>query len=114
MSKILLKDVIGSKIAVSPEKGTTLYNFLNKKFKEREFIELSFEGIEDLTTAFLNRGIGNLYKLYTSDELNKYLKISQIDDMDRYLLSKVIERAKIDISNNRNLSETINEVIDDE
>lgn len=114
MSKVFLKDVIESKIAVSPEKGTILYDFLNQKFKEKEYVDLSFEGIEDLTTAFLNKGIGNLYRFYTSEDLNKYLKITQIDDMDKYLLSKVIERAKIDIRNDRKLSDTINEVMDDE
>ncbi|MEC1373395.1 STAS-like domain-containing protein [Heyndrickxia oleronia] len=110
MNKIYVKDIINSRIAVSPEKGETLYKFIVNELSTKKPFYLSFSDVEDTTTAFLNKAIGNLYNNFSSEELNKYLSIIDLDDLDKYLLKKVITRAKVDI---KNISE-IDEVLENE
>lgn len=96
--------VIESNIAVSPTKGELLYNAIKNCIEKGEKIQLDFKSVDQLTTAFLNNAIGNLYKNYTSDDLNKYLKVAGLDDLDKYLLTKVINRAKLNIEDDDELN----------
>lgn len=114
MSIVYVKDIIQSKIAVSPEKGKLLYEYLFAHIDGENHVKLSFEGIDDLTTAFLNKAIGNLYNHFSSEKLNRYLSITEIDDLDKYLLNKVIFRAKIDLNSDAKLSSEFDEVLGNE
>lgn len=114
MKKLRVTEIIGSKTAVSPEKGEILFREINNEISEKRNVDVDFSEVEDLTTAFLNKAIGNLYNKFTSDELNKYLKISGMDELDKYLLGKVITRAKLDIKTNLKLKESIDEVFGNE
>lgn len=114
MNNVQVKDIIQTKIAVSPEKGEILFNYLFKQISNNICVYLSFRGIEDLTTAFLNKAIGNLYNHFSSETLNQCLKITEIDDLDKYLLKKVISRAKLDVKSDSQLSSEIDEVFDNE
>jgi len=114
MNTIYVADLISSKIAVSPDKGEILYNSIKNEISNKNKVNVSFKNIEDLTTAFLNKAIGNLYNCFTSESLNEYLSISDLDDLDKYLLNKVITRAKIDIKTDETLRKNIDEVFDNE
>ncbi|MEG6574863.1 MULTISPECIES: STAS-like domain-containing protein [Bacillales] len=92
---ILIRDVIQSNFAVSPENGDKVYNLLKERLSNKELTVLSFEGLDQITTAFLNNAIAKLYNNFSSEQLNKYLKITDLDTYDKYLLKKVIERAKL-------------------
>lgn len=96
---MIVKDIIGTSIAISATKGEVLYKALNAVMQTNEKVVLDFEGITDLTTAFLNVGIGHLYNNFSNIELNKKLEIINLDDLDRYLLSQVIERVKLNQQN---------------
>lgn len=97
MKIIDVNTVIKSDIAVSPAKGDILYNVIKKSIQQEGKIQLDFGNVEQLTTAFLNNAIGNLYKNFTSEELNKNIKVVGLDELDKYLLTKVINRAKMNI-----------------
>lgn len=114
MVEVYVKDIINSKIAISPEKGELLFGYLFKQIRKNNSINLSFDGIEDLTTAFLNKAIGNLYNHFSSEVLNKNLSIKDLDDLDKYLLNKVISRAKIDINTDSQFTSEIDEVLENE
>lgn len=107
MKVIDVKDIITSSIAVSPTKGELLYNLIKKSIENKEKIQLNFENIEQLTTAFFNSAIGSLYKSFTSDELNEYLTVYGLDELDKYLLSKVIIRAKLDVEDDEELNNVL-------
>lgn len=107
------KEIIGSNIAVSASKGEILYEKIAESLKTGSKVEVDFSGITDLTTAFLNVAVGHLYNLFTSSELNESLKISNIDNLDRYLLKQVIERVKMNKKESDEFRKLLSEVLED-
>ena len=90
---INVADVIGSDLCITPEDGQKIYDIIISILEEPKQIEISFERIQMLTSIFLNRAIGQLYKDHKDDELKKiiYVGLSQ-DDQD--VVFRVIENAK--------------------
>lgn len=75
MKSIIVKKIINSKSASSPEKAKPLLDEIRKSIDDREKIEIDFSGLDVITTSFLNSSIGKLYTLYDRGRLNKYVKI---------------------------------------
>ena len=72
---ISVYECIGEDSAISTEEDNSLYQRIEKALDKDIFVQASFKNIQLITTAFLNAAIGQLYKKYTSDQLNKKLKI---------------------------------------
>jgi len=66
--KFFVKELIGSDAAISTEDGTSLFERIDKAFKNDAMVLVSFSDIKLITTAFLNAGIGQLYGTYKGDE----------------------------------------------
>lgn len=111
--EIKVGEVIGSGIAISASKGELLFAAIDKGLKSHVKVVVDFDGITDLTTAFLNVGIGHLYNNFSSKDLNLKLEIINLDDLDKYLLQQVIERVKLNQAKEAELEALIREVIDD-
>lgn len=107
-------DLINSEFAVSPEDGDIIYIKLRNSIAEKEEVRLDFDRIDLLTTAFLNNAIGKLYREFTKEQLNKYIKIENISESDLFLLKKVIDRAKITFKDTSNITKAIEEELGDE
>ncbi len=112
--KIVVKETIKSSVAISSTKGEILLNEILSNLKNEATVEVDFEGVTDLTTAFLNVAIGHLYNYFSSEELNSRLIILNIDDLDKYLLSQVIERVKKNQQDDSAFRDLINEVLNDD
>ena len=110
--ELVVKDLLGSRLAVSPEKGEVLYEFLYKNLENKDNIVINFAGIEQHTTAFLNKAFGKLYSNFSSEELNQLIRIDKLDELDKFLLNKVIVRAKLNID--KDLVNHFDEVFEDE
>ncbi|MFF2591061.1 STAS-like domain-containing protein [Peribacillus butanolivorans] len=111
--KAIVKDIIETNIAISAKKGELLYNTLNQILESNSNVTVDFKGITDLTTAFLNVGIGHLYNNYSSLELKEKLEILNLDELDEYLLSQVIERVKMNESKDAEFEALVREVMND-
>ncbi|MEZ2715442.1 STAS-like domain-containing protein [Niallia circulans] len=111
--RAIVKEIIESNVAISATKGELLFNSLNATLKENEKVIVDFNGITDLTTAFLNVGIGHLYNNFSGKELNEKLEVINLDDLDKYLLSQVIERVKLNQSKEAEFEALIREVMND-
>lgn len=111
---VTVKDVVQSSIAVSADKGEILHSYLEDKLKSNEKVVVDFDGITDLTTAFLNVGIGHLYNKFTGQELNQRLEIVNLDELDSYLMAQVIERVKLNQDNESKFSALVREVLDED
>lgn len=111
--KAIVKDIIETNIAISAKKGELLYKTLNRILESNSTVTVDFEGITDLTTAFLNVGIGHLYNNYSSLELKEKLEILNLDELDEYLLSQVIERVKMNESKDAEFEALVREVMND-
>ncbi|WP_456273613.1 STAS-like domain-containing protein [Bacillus sp. AK031] len=109
-----VKDVINSKFAVSPENGDKVYTLLRESIEHNKVTVLSFEEMDQITTAFLNHAIAKLYNNFSSDQLNQFIKVTDMDTYDRYLLMKVIERAKLNIQSSDESLEDIKDAFGNE
>jgi hypothetical protein len=108
---ILIKELINIETAVSSDDGDVVFNDIVTAFNKDFNVILDFAGITLMTTAFLNSAIGQLYSIYTSDELNSKLKLKNIADEDRILFKKVIERAKQYQENKKGFEDSANNAI---
>lgn len=105
MLNVNIKELINSDTALTPDTGSIVFSLLDKALISKEIIELDFNGIEVITSAFLNAAIGQLYSKFKSDELNEYLKVKNLAVEDRALLRKVISRAKEYFNDQKALNE---------
>lgn len=115
--RINIVENIESEYAVSPEDGDKIYCRISEKISKKEIIVIDFEGVDIVTTAFLNNAIGRLYNEFNREQLNTYIKFENISENDLFLLKKVIERAKITYKtdlNNDSLKKLIKEEFGDE
>jgi len=92
---IKITDIVGDNLCISSEDGEKVYQKIVEALKEGERISLSFEGVQDLTSAFLNAAVGPLYNSDFSEQfISENLKPIKATNEDLYLLKRVVDRAK--------------------
>ena len=94
LSKIRITDITGSPLAVSTEKAQRVHELLVKYLQANEVVELSFEGVGNLITAFLNTAVGQLYSEFSEDHIRKYLRVVDTTPEVRVMLKNAVENAK--------------------
>ena len=101
MSRILIKDIIGS-FADDDKKGEKIYNAIQDKIKNaikeqsenNKELVLDFEGIELVNTAFLNNAIGRLFDSNSFDLSEHPVKVAHMNENMRDLLLETIKVAR--------------------
>jgi hypothetical protein len=78
MEAIKLIDIIKSEFATSPKKGLLAYDFVTDIISSNKDVLVSFDGIEDCTTAFCNAFIGKIYMDFEIDKINALLHIKDL------------------------------------
>jgi hypothetical protein len=91
---IRIFDEVNGDSAISVDDGDAIYKKIDKALTQGLIVELDFQNIRLVITAFLNAAIGQLYSKYSSGQLNEKLKLANISPDDIHLFKKVIERAK--------------------
>lgn len=109
--KFIVADIIGIDTAVSTDDGEKVFQLIDPLLKSDTAVELDFNGISIMTTAFLNAAIGQLYNTYTSEQLNKNLALKNVSPENKRRLVQVIERAKVYFANKRGFEDSANEAI---
>ena len=111
MDELFVKDIIESDIAVATDAGDKLLDVIVSLLNEKKPVVLDFNGINILTTAFLNAAIGQLYNndRFSSEFLNDYLKVINVQTEDRPLFSMVIKRAKEYFKNKKGFEDSANQ-----
>lgn len=99
MEAVKLIEIIHSKSAVSPRKGILAYDYVTSKLAEKTSLQISFEGIEDLTSAFCNAFIGKLYMNFDPAFINSQLVLTGIST--EHIWMRKIESA-INLGTNEN------------
>lgn len=109
MKRIVVKDLINSASATSPEKAKPLYNLIVQSIKSQQPILIDFSNLVTITTAFFNSSIGDLYSAYPVDTLNQFVKIDAktLTKLQFEKLKLVMHNAKSKLS-----KEAIREEID--
>ncbi|KEK15985.1 hypothetical protein HQ33_07420 [Limosilactobacillus reuteri] len=100
MKKIIVKNLIKSNSATSPEKAKPLYDLLVKSVNDKEKVSVDFSNLTTITTAFFNSSIGKLYSVYSPDRLNEFIKLdgSTLTKLQFDKLKLVMQNAKSKLS----------------
>lgn len=80
MDVIKVIDIIDSKSAVSPRTGLKAYDFVASEVTKSHSLHISFEGVEDLTSAFCNSFIGKLYMNFEPSALHSLIHINGVPE----------------------------------
>lgn len=110
---INVKEIISSDLAVTSVSGEALYKKIMLNLKEKVDTYIDFAGISLLTTAFLNSAIGQLYKDYSREDLNKALHVLNLSDNDLKIFSMVTKRARDYFSNRDSSSDLYKGLLDE-
>ncbi len=76
LTRILVKQIIDSELAVSSDRADILFVFLKDVLERNEKIELSFESIDFLLTVFVNDSIGKLYEYFPADQIENIVIVN--------------------------------------
>lgn len=109
--KINIYEIIGGNGAVSSDDGQTVYERIDKAFKQEYYVILDFNNVDLIVSTFLNACIGQLYGFYTPEFIREHLTVENLSDDDLMILSKVIERAKQYFANKKNFENSANKAI---
>ena len=93
IARILVSAQCGN-FCVATDDGEIIFNQIKTALAAGKSVEVSFAGVESLSTAFLNSAIGDLVGVFSPDDLNARLKIEDMSDDDRDTLNRVIANAK--------------------
>ena len=94
IEEIRLTEIVGSDLCIASEDGQKVHDAIKKALQEKKDVRISFKNVDDLTSAFLNSAIGQLYSEFSEDELKASLAVSDASPEDLLLLKRVIQRAK--------------------
>ncbi|HOU99101.1 MAG TPA: STAS-like domain-containing protein [Bacteroidales bacterium] len=94
--------------AISVDDGEKVFKKIDQALSNNLKVELDFQNINLIITAFLNAAIGQLYSKYSSEELNNNLKLLNIKQEDIPLFQLVIERAKKYFENPQGFEDDVN------
>lgn len=94
IEKINIVSITKNSVCVAPEDGEKVFQVILKALHEGKKVEISFKGIEDLTTLFLNVAIGKLYNEFKDEELKEKLSVVDASSQDLETLKHSVERAK--------------------
>lgn len=92
--EVRLVDIIGSGVCTASEDGQKVYDVTCSALRSGKSVCLSFEQVEDLTSAFLNSAVGKLYGEFSEDEIKSKISVSNASPDDLVLLKRVVDRAK--------------------
>lgn len=86
--------VVGDSICVTDEDGGKVYDVINDALSDEKKIIISFDGVTDLTSAFLNNAIGQLYGNFNEAFIKSKLSVTDMSKNDVVILRRVVDRAK--------------------
>lgn len=107
-------EIVGSPLCVASGDGQKVCNRLEAALKEGRTVTLSFRNITTLTSAFLNAAIGQLYGIFSEEEIRSLLKVQDMEQDDLALLKRVVETAKQYFKDPEKFDQAVRETLGDE
>lgn len=109
--KISIYNIVGDGICMEPSEGHKIFEIIDKGISADRKVILSFKNVTQLTTAFLNKAIGQLYKKYDEPEIKAHIRIEDITQSGAISLKKVVEIAKAQYNDPEALRRSIDEIM---
>jgi hypothetical protein len=107
---INIVNTIGDVYGVEADDGQKVFELIVKALNDGKKVNLSFQNIEMLTTAFLNSAVGQLYKDHTEEFIKENVKVSDISDSGKVALKRVVDTAKLYYKDPEALKRSIDEM----
>lgn len=110
--RISMFEVVGSPFCVASDDGQKICELLTSALKTHRSIALSFRNVTTLTAAFLNAAIGQLYGIFSEEQIRSQLKVVDAAPDDLALLKRVVESAKLYFKDPERFNRVIQETMD--
>lgn len=111
--KISVFNLVGNGFCTDAKDGEVVFNAISKAIQQEQLVEISFQNVDMLTSAFLNPAIGQLYRDFTEEKVRELVRVTEIDDADIALLRRVIDTAKLYYKEPSWLEESVNKIMGD-
>jgi hypothetical protein len=92
-TKIIITEIAGTSCCVAACDGQGVYDRIVMALRDSGAVVLSFAKISDITPAFLNSAVGQLYGTFPAEFIERKLIFTDIPKEDEIILKRVIERA---------------------
>lgn len=111
---INILEIVGSPLCVSADDGQLVHDKIKPLLQSGKCIKVSFAGVTDIISAFLNAAIGQLYGEFTEERIRELLSVQDMtpDDMD--LLRRVNDNALLYFKNKPDYDQAWKEEVGDE
>ena len=90
---IRVVDIVPDGVCISPDDGDILFDRVCTEIDSGVRVNIFFDSVDILTTAFLNHSVGRLYVRYAPGVLDAFLMISCPDPFHDALIRRVISNA---------------------
>jgi hypothetical protein len=110
---ISVVETVGDGICVSSDNGQKVYNKIEESILNERDVILSFQDVTDITSAFLNAAIGQLFGKFSENEIRLRLSVTDISEDDKRMLNRVVDRAQSYFKNPKPYIEAANEMLGD-
>ena len=107
-------EVVGSPFCVASDDGQKICDHLTAALKVDRCITLSFRNVTALTAAFLNAAIGQLYGIFSEEQIRSRLKVVDVEPDDHALLNRVVDTGKLYFKDPQRFNRVIQETMEDE
>lgn len=109
---IEIVELVGSHLCIASEDGEKVHSAIVSSLKAGTPVRISFSGVEDLTSAFLNAAIGQLYGEFDESFLKQNLLPPINASPDHlHLLKRVVDRAKSFFKDPQRFEQATDEVL---
>lgn len=92
--KLVVADHLKTKECLLSCDGAAIRLAVKRGLQADDKVVLSFEGVTDVTSVFLNTAIGRFYGNYSWDFLKDNLSVENMKPEDMALLKRVVDNAK--------------------
>lgn len=108
---IHVHQIVGHPICVDADDGTKVYEHIKIFLAEERTVCVSFQNIEMITSAFLNTAIGQLYGIFSEEDIKKLLSVKDMTATDAELLQRVVKTAKLYYSDPERMEKSIQAIL---
>ena len=110
-TKIIVAEIAGADCCVAACDGQKVHDRIVAVLCKDKEVELSFAGTRDITPAFLNSAVGQLYGRFPAELIESNLSFTDILEEDGIILKRVVERAKTYFGNAYSSRKALSDVL---
>ncbi len=88
-----IKENIGAN-GITLQDGQKVYDEIHPQLKHGQEVILDFADVRIVASPFLNAAVGQLLRDISAEDLNRYLKFTNLPPVKRPILKRVIDNAK--------------------